>query len=56
MASRPDPAPPVPRPTAPDAAGLAALLQFEGEVRRWPTVPELVYYVANETRRIVGYD
>jgi multidrug resistance efflux pump len=56
MASLPDPAPPVRRPAAPDAAGLAALLQFEGEVRRWLTVPELVYHVANETRRIVGYD
>lgn len=41
---------------SPDRSGLAALLQYEGEVRRWPTVPELAYHVANETRRILDYD
>lgn len=56
MASRPEPTPPARRPAVADAAGLAALLQFEGEVRRWTTVPELTYYVANEMRSIVGYD
>lgn len=25
-------------------------------MRRWATVPELIYYVANETRRILDYD
>lgn len=39
-----------------DQGGLAALLQYEAEVRRWPTVAELAYHVANETRRIVPYD
>ncbi len=31
-------------------------MQYEGEVRRRATVPELVYHIANETRRIVDYD
>lgn len=58
MASRPEPlAPPaIHRAVPPDQGSLAALLQFEGEVRRWQTVPELVYHIANESRRIVGYD
>lgn len=58
MASRsesPVPVPPL-RQTTPDSARLAALLQFEAEVRRWPSVPELVYHVANESRRILDYD
>jgi hypothetical protein len=39
-----------------DAAMLAALLQYEGDLRRQSGVPELLYHVANETRRIVAYD
>ena len=46
----------VPRAMPPEQASLAALLQFEAEVRRQPTVAELVYHVANESRRIIGYD
>ncbi len=58
MASHPEPVPPRPAPrvASPDPSGLAALLQYEGEVRRRASVPELVYHVANETRRILGYD
>lgn len=58
MASRPDPQQPViiQHPAATDQAGLAALLQFESDVRRRASVNELVYHVANETRRIVDYD
>jgi Barrel-sandwich domain of CusB or HlyD membrane-fusion len=67
MATQPDivaPAGPVsfspqqPKPSHP-AAGqptLADLLQFEGDIRRQATVPELLYFVANETRRIVAHD
>lgn len=35
---------------------MAALLQYEAEVRRWPSVPELIYHVANDTRGIVHYE
>lgn len=58
MASSPEPLIPVAieRAVPPDQGSLAALLQFEGELRRWRTVPELIYYIANETRRIVAYD
>lgn len=58
MASRSEAPQPIPaqRQTTPDLASLAALLQFEAEVRRWPSVPELLYHVANETRRILDYD
>lgn len=57
MASLPEPLPPhIHRAVPPDQGSLAALLQFEAEVRRWGTVDELVYHLANETRRIVGYD
>jgi multidrug resistance efflux pump len=38
-----------------DASGPLALLQFEGELRRWKTVPELFYFVANEARRVLPY-
>ncbi|SEH17176.1 Biotin-lipoyl like [Sphingopyxis sp. YR583] len=48
--------PQIHRAIPPDQGSLAALLQFEGELRRWPTVPELVYHIANETRRIIAYD
>ena len=47
---------PVPNIAPPEQASLAALLQFEAEVRRQPTEAELVYHVANESRRIVTYD
>ena len=40
----------------PEQGSLPALLQYEGEVRRQATVPELVYHIANETRRITAYD
>lgn len=40
----------------PDQASLATLLQYEAELRRRATVSELVYFAANETRRIVDYD
>jgi multidrug resistance efflux pump len=58
MASLPDLPQPIaiPRAVSPDQASLAALLQYEGDVRRQASVNELIYHVANETRRIVGYD
>jgi hypothetical protein len=63
MASQPAPEPielnipqQIPRAVPPEQASLAALLQFEAEVRRQPTEAELVYHVANESRRIVAYD
>jgi multidrug resistance efflux pump len=46
----------IPRVVPPEQASLAALLQYEAEVRRQPTEAELVYHAANESRRIVGYD
>lgn len=46
----------IPRAVPSDQASLAALLQYEGEVRRQASVNELIYHVANETRRIVAYD
>jgi Barrel-sandwich domain of CusB or HlyD membrane-fusion len=46
----------IPRAASPESATLAALLQFEAEVRRQPTEAELVYHVANESRRILPYD
>ncbi len=58
MASLPDPQKAVPliRVAQPDPSSLAALLQFEGDLRRQASVNELVYFVANESRRIVPYD
>ncbi len=38
-----------------DAAKLAGLLQFEAEIRRQATLPELQYLVANEARSILSY-
>lgn len=35
---------------------LANLLQCEGEMRRQATVPELLYFIANETRQIVQHE
>ena len=63
MASSP-PRPPVPisgpAPSTPAGAGvdaekLAALLQFEAEIRRQQSVSELHYLIANESRRILEY-
>jgi multidrug resistance efflux pump len=58
MASLPDPAPLVPmvRVDQPDPSSLAVLLQYEGDVRRQGSVDELVYFIANESRKIVQYD
>jgi hypothetical protein len=58
MASQAEPNPPVPliRLDQPDPASLAALLQYEGDVRRQASVDELVYFITNESRRIVQYD
>jgi multidrug resistance efflux pump len=58
MASLPDPNPAVPliRVAQPDTSSLAALLQYEGDVRRQASVNELVYFTANETRHITAYD
>lgn len=48
----------VPNPPAPSAQsdGLAILLGWEASVRRQPSVPELLYFVANETRDLIDYD
>ncbi len=63
-ASRPDPIEAAPSvevsPLAqsgakPDAAKLAALLQFEANIRRQETVEELQYFVANEARQVLPY-
>jgi hypothetical protein len=58
MASQAEPNPPVPlvRVDQPDPASLAALLQYEGDVRRQASVDELIYFIANESRRIVQYE
>ena len=50
---QPQPGPPA---GPPPASGLTDLLTWEAAVRRWPTVPELLYFVANETRELVAYD
>lgn len=39
-----------------DSSVLAALLQFEGEVRRQQSITELQFHTANEARRIVDYE
>jgi hypothetical protein len=54
MASRPDALPTAPQ--AADVSRLAALLQFEAELRRQPSIPELIYFLANESRRLLDYD
>jgi multidrug resistance efflux pump len=61
MATQPEisvsgPPPIIRRAASPEQASLAALLQFEGEIRRQGGVDELVYLVANETRRLLPYD
>jgi HlyD family secretion protein/Biotin-lipoyl like len=58
LASRPEPAAAVTplRPDSADSAGLAALLRYEGEVRKQASVDELIYFVANESRALVVYD
>lgn len=35
---------------------LTILLGWEAALRRQPTVPELLYFVANETRSLIAYD
>jgi Biotin-lipoyl like/HlyD family secretion protein len=45
-----------PAATAPDASILAALLQYEGDLRRQQSVDELLYFIANESRRVLGYE
>jgi multidrug resistance efflux pump len=47
---------PLVRVDQPDPASLAALLQYEGDIRRQASVDELIYFIANESRRIVAYD
>ena len=42
-------------PRSGDPARLAALLQFESDIRRQASLPELQYLVANETRSILPY-
>ncbi len=44
-----------PKGVQPDAAKLAALLQFEADIRRQETVEELQYLVANEARQVLPY-
>jgi multidrug resistance efflux pump len=39
-----------------ESGTLALLLQYEADLRRAASVNELVYHVANETRRILPYD
>jgi multidrug resistance efflux pump len=39
-----------------EPAGLAQLLRFEGDVRRQQSVDELVYFAANESRALIGFD
>ncbi|WP_279349259.1 efflux RND transporter periplasmic adaptor subunit [Erythrobacter litoralis] len=45
-----------PLPAGGDAARLAALLQFEAELRRQSSVNELQYFLANELRPILPYE
>ncbi len=44
------------QPAQPEQAGLAQLLRFEGEVRKQASVDELVYFIANKSRSLIGYD
>lgn len=60
MASRAEPAASapallIPRPRSPEPGGLAALLQYEADLRRQASEMELVYFLANETRRLLEY-
>ena len=48
------PAPPPPPPAPPSQ--LAILLGWEAALRRQASVPELLYFVANETRTLIAYD
>lgn len=45
-----------PEGATPPGASLAELLTWEAAVRRWPTVPELLYFLANESRDLVAYE
>lgn len=56
-----DMATPAPRPVVHARPGgetgmLALLLQYEADIRRAATLDELVYLLANETRRLIPYD
>lgn len=44
------------RPPQPELGGLAELLRYESDVRKQASVDELVYFVANESRALLGYD
>lgn len=57
MASRPDPRASLAtnQIRQADMPALANLLQYESDVRRQPSVDELSYFLANETRRIIDY-
>jgi multidrug resistance efflux pump len=58
MASLPDPGAAVTplQPAVTESAGLAQLLRFEGEVRRQASVDELIYFTANDSRGLIGFD
>jgi multidrug resistance efflux pump len=43
-------------PAATPALALASLIQFEAEMRRKRSVAELLYYVANDSRRTLNHD
>lgn len=45
-----------PAPMAPQPSQLAILLGWEAALRRQPSVAELLYFVANETRTLIAYD
>ncbi|GGE97069.1 efflux RND transporter periplasmic adaptor subunit [Sphingomonas prati] len=45
----------VPRTAPGDSASLVALLQYEADLRRQATEIELIYFLANETRRLIDY-
>ncbi len=44
------------RPAQPEIGGLAELLRYESDVRKQASVDELIYFVANESRSLLGYD
>ncbi len=58
MASKADPGgrpAVIPRAVPPDQASLIALLQLEADLRRQASEMELVYFLANESRRLFDY-
>lgn len=46
----------IPKRILPSSGSLAELLQFEAEIRRPNEVMELLFLLANETRRVIPYD